>query len=88
VAECLPLYRSITRVEVVGGASTSFWFDKCRPGGPLSDCFPALFSHCTRPHATVVTVASQGLELQPRLSSVAERELSLVHGIIDTTVLS
>jgi hypothetical protein len=35
-----------------------------------------------------VTVASQGLELQPRLSSVAERELSLVHGIIDTTVLS
>jgi hypothetical protein len=24
VAECLPLYRSITRVEVVGGASKSF----------------------------------------------------------------
>ncbi|KAK1632843.1 hypothetical protein QYE76_007158 [Lolium multiflorum] len=31
VEECLPLYRSITLVEVAGGISTSFWFDKWLP---------------------------------------------------------
>jgi hypothetical protein len=63
VDECLPLYRSITRVTVVDGRSTSFWMDKWLPGEPLATRFPALFSHYTRRHASVATVVSQGLDL-------------------------
>jgi hypothetical protein len=63
VAECLPLYRSITRVEVAGGISTSFWFDKWLPERPLSERFPSLLSHCTRLHATIAMVSAHGLEL-------------------------
>jgi hypothetical protein len=60
VEECLPLYRTITRVFVLDGRSTSFWLDKWLPGEPLATRFPALFSHSTRRHATVATVVVGG----------------------------
>ncbi|KAK1669207.1 hypothetical protein QYE76_057366 [Lolium multiflorum] len=88
VAECLPLYRSITRVTVADGRSTSFWLDKWLPGEPLATRFPALFSHSTRPHASVAAVVSLGLDLQSRLTSAAEEELRVVRRFIDTTSLS
>jgi hypothetical protein len=87
VAECLPLYRSITRCSVVSGTSTAFWKDKWRPGGSFADQFPALFSHCTRPNATVAVVLASGLSLQPRMSSAAARELAIVNQVIDATSL-
>jgi hypothetical protein len=33
VAECLPLYRAVTKVTVVSGCTTSFWHDRWLPGG-------------------------------------------------------
>jgi hypothetical protein len=87
VADCLPLYRAITRATVVDGRSTSFWLDKWLVGEPLATRYPALFSHSTRLHASVATVVAQGLDLQPRLSTVAEAELASVHRLIDCTRL-
>ncbi|KAK1677030.1 hypothetical protein QYE76_037878 [Lolium multiflorum] len=87
VADCLPLYRAITRATVVDGRSTSFWLDKWLVGEPLATCFPALFSHSTRQHATVATVVAQGLDLQPRLSAVAAAELATIRRFIDCTRL-
>ncbi|XP_071681703.1 uncharacterized protein [Lolium perenne] len=88
VDECLPLYRGITRVEVADGCTTSFWLDKWQPPPPpLAERFPVLFSHCTRRHATVATVAADGLDLQPRLSSAAEGELLEVLRIIGASPL-
>jgi hypothetical protein len=46
VADCLPLYRSITRVALADGSSTALWKDRWLPGPCLADRFPALFSHC------------------------------------------
>jgi hypothetical protein len=87
VNECLPLYRSITKVAVVDGRDTSFWLDKWLEGGTLATRFPALFSHCTRCHATVATVATGGLDLQPRLTGAAEAELLVVRGLIASIAL-
>jgi hypothetical protein len=82
VDHCLPLYRAITRVEVVDGRATSFWFNKWTPGPALATRFPAIFSHCTRLHATVATVVEEGVDLQPRLSSVAACELLEVQRLV------
>ncbi|KAK1606196.1 hypothetical protein QYE76_029880 [Lolium multiflorum] len=87
VADCLPLYRAITRATVVDGRSTSFWLDKWLDGEPLATRYPALFSHCTRLHASVATVVALGLDLRPRLSTVAEAEHASVRRIIDCTRL-
>ncbi|KAK1677186.1 hypothetical protein QYE76_038035 [Lolium multiflorum] len=87
VRECLPLYRAITRVSVVSGTSTAFWLDKWLPGMPLADRYPALFSHVTRPHASVATVILSGFSLQPRLSGAAERELRAVVTLVGSVAL-
>ncbi|KAK1641575.1 hypothetical protein QYE76_059380 [Lolium multiflorum] len=87
VEECLPLYRTITKVTVVSGTATSFWFDRWLPGEPLAKRFAALFSHCTRPQASVAVVAALGIDLQPWLSSVAEGELRLALQLLHATPL-
>jgi hypothetical protein len=75
-------------VEVDGGVSTSFWFNKWLPARPLVERFPALLSHCTRLQVTAAKVTTNDLELQPRLSAVVEHELSLVCQIIDHVELT
>ncbi|KAK1620794.1 hypothetical protein QYE76_026311 [Lolium multiflorum] len=82
VDHCLPLYRAITRVEVVDGRATSFWLDKWTSGPTLATRFPAIFSHCTRLHATVATVVEGGIDLQPRLSTAAACELLEVQRLV------
>ncbi|KAK1609234.1 hypothetical protein QYE76_032907 [Lolium multiflorum] len=88
VAECLPLYRAVTRATVVSGTSTALWLDKWLPGKPLAERYPAIFSHVTRPHASVEQVISVGFSLQPRLTTAAERDLVEVQGIVRDTTLS
>jgi hypothetical protein len=83
VAECLLLYRSITRCSIVDGTHTAFWMDRWTSGGCLAAQFPALFSHCTRPNATVDVVKTSGLSLQPRLTGVALAELARLRELID-----
>ena len=61
--------------------------DKWRAGAPLYLRFPALFSHVTRPHATIATVVGSDLELLPRLTAAAAAELELVMAIIADTAL-
>ncbi|KAK1620884.1 hypothetical protein QYE76_026401 [Lolium multiflorum] len=82
VDHCLPLYRAITRVEVVDGRATSFWLDKWTPGPTLATHFPAIFSHCTRLHTTVAAVVEDGIDLQPRLSTAAACELLEVQRLV------
>jgi hypothetical protein len=63
VVVCLPLYHAMARCSIVSGTSTSFWLDKWMPGECLAACFPALFSHVTRPHVTVQVVLGSGIDL-------------------------
>lgn len=82
----LPLYRSLSRVEVRDGRRTSFWFDSWLPCGAVAASFAALLSHTTDVEAMVWHVREHGLDLVlvPRLTTagVAERValLALVHG--------
>ena len=85
VAYCFPVYRALTRVTLRDGRRCSFWMVKWRTGAPLFLRFPALFSHTTRPHASVATVVASGLDLQPHLTAAAE--LLLLQDIIATTTL-
>ncbi|KAM0904229.1 hypothetical protein ACQ4PT_018157 [Festuca glaucescens] len=87
VREYLPLYRAITHASVVSGTSTAFWLDKWLPGMLLAERYPALFSHVTRPHASVASVISSSFSLQPRLSGAAERELRAVVSLVDSVTL-
>ncbi|KAK1692507.1 hypothetical protein QYE76_009204 [Lolium multiflorum] len=82
------LLHYITRAMVVSGTSTAFWLDKWLPGKPLAERYPALFSHVTRPNASVAVVASTGLALQPRFTGAAERELQVVLGIVGSAALT
>lgn len=78
----LPTYRSITRVDLRDGRATSFWHDRWRPGRALCFEYVALYSHSTRPNASVAAVSADGLHLQRRLSSVAASQLAAVQAII------
>ncbi|KAK1670758.1 hypothetical protein QYE76_058917 [Lolium multiflorum] len=51
-------------------------------GAPLATRFPAIFSHCTRLHATVAAVVGRGFDLQPRLSTAAACELLEVQRLV------
>jgi hypothetical protein len=88
VQKCLPLYRRITRATIVSGSSTTFWLDKWLPGTPLAERYATLFSHVTRPNASVAAVASTGLYLQPRLTAAAACQLQEVLRIVRSTTLS
>jgi mannosylglycoprotein endo-beta-mannosidase len=46
-------FRSISKVVIGSGKSTSFWLDLWLGSTPLHERFPALFSHSTRPNAPV-----------------------------------
>jgi hypothetical protein len=57
------------------------------PGECLAARFPALFSHVTRPHATVEVVLGSGIDLQPRLSPAATVDLAAIHDIVASVSL-
>jgi hypothetical protein len=87
VSHCLPLYRSLTRCSVHNGLHTSLWFDHWTPEGALYTLFPALFSHCTRPHVSIHSAISHGIPLRPRLSAAAAAELSTVQSLLVSLTL-
>lgn len=69
----LPLYRTITSVNLGDGTACSFWNDVWLADDALADTYPALFSHCTNQDATVKEMLESGLRqhLVPRLSQAA-----------------
>ena len=81
----LPLYRSLTTVDVGDGRCCSFWWDCWLPCGSLASVFPALLSHAVDDEVTVWQVRQLGLAsfLVPRLTTVGARELRVVHRMLD-----
>lgn len=69
--------------ELVGdGAGTGFWHDTWLGPAPLTELFPALYSHTERPHASVQDAIAAGTwesTLGPLLSAVASQERSILH---------
>lgn len=86
----LPAYRSFTRVAVGNGSDTNFWLDVWTGNQPLSETFPALFSHCTSANVSVSEMSTTGLDnwLVPRLSHAASRELQSLRDILVSVVLT
>lgn len=70
-------YRSITRVQIGDGRTTSFWQDCWLLSTPIAETFPMLFSHTTSPNISVheATHTDIRMQLQPRLTNAARDEL-------------
>ena len=76
----VPLYRSITRVAPVDGATTSLWHDSWTPLGPLVAALPSAFSHCLEPDMMLAAAVSGGsIPTQRQLSVQAVAELTYLH---------
>ena len=90
LAALMPLYRDISTPTVGDGERTSFWLDDWLGGGALCNRVQALFSHATKPHASVATVLRRGItaSLVPRLTAVAENELAMILPAINEVSLS
>jgi hypothetical protein len=86
----MPLYRAISGVAIGDGEHACFWSDDWLGDGDLKTRFPALFSHTTRPKASVASVLRSGLWacLGPRLTTVGEREFAVVNTRIATVSLT
>jgi hypothetical protein len=86
----MPMYRSLTRVCVGDGCRIAFWLDSWLGTLPLCCQFPALFSHALYPGATVQSVVGANLRraLVPRLTSAGERDLAVLHGLLEGFHLS
>lgn len=86
----LPSFQAETLVFIGNGKMTSFWLDLWCNSHPLATTFPALFSHVTRPNASVARVLSSQdlqLSLRPRLSNAASRELLELQALVSPTHL-
>lgn len=64
-------------------------YDRWLLNMPLSEAFPALFSHCVAPDVTVARVVFGDLInlLRPRLTGAARAELDIVQGCLTPTIL-
>jgi hypothetical protein len=73
----LATFRSISKVTIGNGLSTSFWFDLWLGDAPLCDRFPVLYSHSFIPNACVSLLFRSGIQgnLGPRLSRAASADL-------------
>lgn len=86
----LPSFRAETLVFIGNGKMTSSWLDLWCGSHPLATTFPALFSHVTRPNASVARVlSSQDLQLplRPRFTNAARRELLELQALVSPTHL-
>jgi hypothetical protein len=75
---CLPTFRNKTKVTIRSGSMTSIWHDLWFQDSTLAHRFPVIFSHTTKPNASMASVcSSQALEIAlfPRLSHAATLEL-------------
>jgi len=87
-------FRSATSVQVGSGLSTFFWLDQWLGGDTLAATFPALFSHCLRPNASVAMAMScfensSSLHLRPRrLTLAASQELDSLLSLLTAVSLS
>jgi hypothetical protein len=86
----VPIYRTITRVEIGNGENTSFWLDAWHGDYALSSAYAALFDHSIKPDITVKEAIEGELRdtLVPRLSSAAQGELLAVQHLCEQTVLT
>jgi hypothetical protein len=90
LVELMPLYRSISTPIVGDGQRTSFWEDDWLGIGALRHTMPVLFSHATKPRASIAAVLEKGVResLVTRLTVEAERELAHVMRLLETVQLS
>jgi hypothetical protein len=90
LVELMPLYRSISKPIVGDGQRTSFWDDDWLGIGALRHTAPALFSHATKPQASVAAVLRRGVResLVARLTVEAENELDRVMRLVAAVQLS
>lgn len=72
------------------GRCTAFWLDRWIGDAPLCPLWPALFSHSTKPVASVHAVLAGGVSrvLIPRLSRVTEHELVALEEKLSVVVLT
>jgi hypothetical protein len=86
----MPLYRSISRVEIGNGRCTSFWLDAWLPGGALCMQLPGLFSHALDEGISVSAVFSAGVHntLVPHLNSTGEHQLVTLLRLLRGATLS
>jgi hypothetical protein len=86
----VPLYRSISKVELGDGARSGFWLDEWLSLGALNVAMPALYSHATNVYASVRVVLRSGLStaLIPRLTAVAEGERRRLGPLLDAMHLT
>ncbi|TVU23656.1 hypothetical protein EJB05_26035, partial [Eragrostis curvula] len=86
----LPVYQSITTVQIGNGRSTAFWEDNWLDDCALNVSYPALFTHVYRPGASVHDVLEHGLRhfLVPRLSTVASNELAALEALLTNITLT
>lgn len=83
----LDFFRSATMVQLGNGTCTSFWLDLWLPQSTqtLSQLYPALFSHTNKIHTSVANALASpnlNLNLTPRLSHTAERELNELRNVL------
>lgn len=90
VHEKLPIYRALTTFRLGDGKSTSFWHDKWILNTTLAETFPALFSHCIRPHLTVNEGVGRPIRslFRDRLSNSATEELWIVQDCLNAVTLT
>ncbi|RCV09651.1 hypothetical protein SETIT_2G046300v2 [Setaria italica] len=87
----LPTFRKHTSVIIGDGSFTSFWSDHLIGSAPLELTIQALFSHALRPNISVRSAAENGhwgLHLQPRLTLLAQQELSTLLQALQDVQLS
>lgn len=88
--EELPRYRSIMKLTLGNGMTTSFWQDVWLLDATLAEAFLAVHSHSVCPNISVHTALSSPLEsqLRPRLSCCIEEERTTLMACLEMVWLT